>query len=602
MKNFTILVLALGLSLHVLGQNNKSYQILSIQEEVKFNDYQNLEKLGIVDINSQLRISLNTDSLALSISQETGSHPELIKWLDIYNSLLKIQIEIIKESNKSVVGLSDDEKIAHMGKINDKLVLMYEKHILNNSEINDLYNDYYGVYFGFSPSDKKSYNNNKYQYAQEQIEKLITEKVEGLKNDIAKSDIKIKLIGYHFTKKNEKRRVHIENFDTFKEGEFTEMDRWVTSFSEKDVQAFQQTNNFANSLNQLVDQSFKDVGSVLKTNIESYECIESLYQQVSELYEKKDEILTGNQTLGTAFILEFKKQINGLLQSIESLKTWDLSNSNALEVFNNKQDVILDQVNLSIAQIQNLMDDAKNQNLQTINSIKELVDAYKDCKIKVEKDLENIKIIVKFSKDLLGPANKVSNVLAADDGEALSFGINDLPRFGYLDLKTIEGKRADNERITLRVIVISKSGENNKEDEEEVIELYNIKMKQIKMHSISNVSLILASPYNYDATKVTLDKTFQFAPAGNLLFKWGSRKSSFGNFISPGFGFTISSPDFDLDGTPEVGVGVVGTLLQDILAFGVAYNTGTDNPYWFFGLSLPFSTLGMPINTIKNTD
>ena len=96
-----------------------------------------------------------------------------------------------------------------------------------------------------------------------------------------------------------------------------------------------------------------------------------------------------------------------------------------------------------------------------------------------------------------------------------------------------------------------------------------------------------------------LENKFQFTPSGSLLFKFGSRKSRTWNYLEPGIGFNISTPDFDLDGTPEIGLGGVLTVLKDVLSIGVSYNTKTDNPYWFFGLSLPFSIPGVPINSVQ---
>ncbi|MFX7804608.1 hypothetical protein ABTK17_20430, partial [Acinetobacter baumannii] len=59
-------------------------------------------------------------------------------------------------------------------------------------------------------------------------------------------------------------------------------------------------------------------------------------------------------------------------------------------------------------------------------------------------------------------------------------------------------------------------------------------------------------------------------------------------------GFHISTPDFDLDGYPDVSYGGVLTLFRNVLSTGIAYNTRTSSPFWFFGLALPFTTLGLP--------
>lgn len=62
----------------------------------------------------------------------------------------------------------------------------------------------------------------------------------------------------------------------------------------------------------------------------------------------------------------------------------------------------------------------------------------------------------------------------------------------------------------------------------------------------------------------------------------------------------MSAPDFDADDVPELGVGVVASLLHDYVQSGIAINVFTGDPYWFFGLKLPVPSFN--IGTVRSTN
>ncbi|MEL6942081.1 MAG: hypothetical protein AAFO82_05380, partial [Bacteroidota bacterium] len=110
-------------------------------------------------------------------------------------------------------------------------------------------------------------------------------------------------------------------------------------------------------------------------------------------------------------------------------------------------------------------------------------------------------------------------------------------------------------------------------------------------------SLVLADPLNQTsiASPIKLENQFQFAPNYGIFMKWGSRKSKFYNdFLSFGVGLGFSSPDFNLDGTPEFGAGIMLTGFRDILSFGWSWNFGVDAPYTSIGFNIPFTVGGLP--------
>ena len=112
--------------------------------------------------------------------------------------------------------------------------------------------------------------------------------------------------------------------------------------------------------------------------------------------------------------------------------------------------------------------------------------------------------------------------------------------------------------------------------------------------------MIMADPYNADSlaeVEALQERRFLYAPSAGLLFKLGLRSSRFYNeFLSPGLGVSISTPDFDTNGEPEFGTGLVLTAFKNLLSIGINYNVTLDVPYWSFGVNLPISLPGVPIN------
>ena len=183
-------------------------------------------------------------------------------------------------------------------------------------------------------------------------------------------------------------------------------------------------------------------------------------------------------------------------------------------------------------------------------------------------------------------------------GDVFKRNISELPEYGYIDLKTI-GKRISGEFID---ITLSYQVEGSNESLKDEIQIHNkqLSMELVSFHSVTSVSVVLASPIG-DSDDVKLTRKYQVAPAASLLLKLGSRKSKLWNNISPGIGIIMATPDMDLDGSPDVSFGGSASLFRDVLSLGVSYNTRTDSGFYHIGLSLPFNVFGGVQNTSQLT-
>jgi hypothetical protein len=202
-----------------------------------------------------------------------------------------------------------------------------------------------------------------------------------------------------------------------------------------------------------------------------------------------------------------------------------------------------------------------------IKAIKEIFDS---------KNLLQISLTEKITESLLKLGNEVTN----------------LPLDNVTDHTTLDLKRTTvrkNGDLLSFKAVLTKSSPEKEKQEEKTIDYTSIGLYQIGLHNSIQAALILTDNVSGEFAS---NKQFQFNPSYSVLFKWGSRKSSFYNdFVELGVGINMATLDFDNDDDPEVGMGLVVSAFKDYLQVGYGRNFGVDQDYWFFGIRLPF--LGM---------
>ncbi|WP_459209707.1 hypothetical protein [Aquimarina rhabdastrellae] len=165
--------------------------------------------------------------------------------------------------------------------------------------------------------------------------------------------------------------------------------------------------------------------------------------------------------------------------------------------------------------------------------------------------------------------------------EVLSFSLQELPKRTRLDLVTT-GRRKDGDQIAFKFEV--------KTTKDMIYHEYRkVMMYRILPHIEGTVGVVFADPLAHTAIKTQ----FQMAPYYNLILKGGfdqklRRKSVLYNQLFDfGIGLHVSAPDFDGDDIPELGTGMVISMLHDYVQSGMAINVFTGDPYWFFGIRIP---------------
>lgn len=574
-------------------------QVISFFETEYGKPDRTVEIPGIVDINSTIKIKLNQDSLAtklafLSDSSEAEGLAQLIKELNI---LLENQIEILKliQIDRKKHG-SFEEQLKILDNYSTYMDKFYEE-LKNYPEIYNEVNRLFGEYFQL----KGTLDSKKYPNPQSYILQNLGNQVMDLQNELKTSptlrQYKIVLLGFLHTKK-ERIRVHIENFDRYSIGEFYQVEQFVTTFSEEQIHNFQRTQELANGLNRMLDRDFDDLKELVYGEFSSIPCIKDLLGSADSLFKQRDELFAANRDLAVSYLDQIQTQMTDIMDYVADIQEFNntIASVTILDVFNQRQGELIEKVTSLQEKVDALWDqlpeDLKSPN-EPLLMFKNQLD---ECIVAVQNDIEKIKQLYAWVQNLVKPFKNAAISAGEIGEEVLRYSIGTLPDEGFIDLR-YTGKRENTDQLEVKLIVeIPDEGEDFIP---RTIETHRIKVQQIKLYSITRINLILAHPYS-KTDSVKLTKNFQFAPSGSLLFKLGSRKSNFYNeFLDPGIGFNFSAPDFDLDGTPDFAAGVIVSIVQDILSFGWNYNTRTDTPFIFFGISLPFSTPGLPINSVQ---
>ena len=592
MRTIIIAVILIAIS------NSISGQYIRVTEKVKDNmiELKSTES-NIVDINSQLEVEIIKDSLIMKMSKSLGINQDLRSQVEKLNYILENQIEILNKLETNVANLSKEQQIETLGGYSLLMVKFYERLMeAKNNEIRNSANKYLAEYIDLRKVGKINIITYP-DHVTYVILKLLSEtdktlKMIGSSEDFQK--IKFQLTATLNTGTGYPSKVHIENFDNYSEGEYHQVPRWVTTFSDEDIAEFEKMKISSEQLNKMVNYDIDNLSDLIHANFKSIGCLQKL------VFKMESEV-QNNITID-------EQQKNGVKKLVENLSdefieftnilTANNKDVNILELFNNYKEVVIVAADSLSSRISSLSE----ENTELVASLPpELSNLFKQintCRDELSKDIESVKTITEVAANLLSPLKKTGDIADQVSDEVLSFSSDNLPSRGYINLET-SGPRKSGNKLIIRMKVIGPE-KDGVVPPNETIEKRTLELQLTKVYSISKVTLILAIPYGSKKIELQKMNDVQFAPSGSLLFKYGSRKSRTWNFLNPGIGFNISTPDFNLDGTPDVGLGVIGTVLKDILSIGWSYNTTTNSPYWFVGLSIPITMPGLPINTVQS--
>lgn len=389
-------------------------------------------------------------------------------------------------------------------------------------------------------------------------------------------------------------RVHIQNYDTYSNRDFFTVERWVTSLSAENQQQLETLADIAKENNEREFELFKTLKNKLLNEFGSIACVLSFKNNSIELINtiELNDVIPAEIK---AKIAAIQSAINQFDRLYNLLKT-DVGQWEITALFNIKDQVL--SVIQSINSIDTNVSDLETLLSQTnlVSHFSPLLDEFNNCYTQVKTDIKKLENGIALLFGL--QTNYVANKSIGD--EVISFSLDNLPETGFINLKGT-GKRENGDELLIEMILRLPSSVENAPEQIFTLEQREFTMQLIGARSEVAVGLIFANPFDKSGLNVQSNRDFFYAPSASILLKFGSRKSYFYNeFLDFGVGLNFASPDFDTDGSPEFGVGLITTAFKDIISVGINYNVTIDNFYWFFGVNLPFNLPGLPVNTVKN--
>lgn len=525
--------------------NKSNAQSLLIFEESKSDDNL-INKQRIIDINSYLKVEVIDTIIKEKFSDDGITDSKFVSELRLFNQVVEIQ----KKINTSY---DTTNNILFFTAYNNLMNIFRNNEFLNKYKvlIDILYEKRKKLIF------PRQWDNSDFKAILIEFEKEFIKQrpIQKKLDDNQKLEVNIKAVMK--SRGQLPRAITVKNYNNIEEGTVNPYEIWNSSFSKVEVDLAKKTAANANNNEKLLP-------SILNKAIDSLD--------VSALISNINSISLGSDNK----VIELKKGISDDLLNLKNLARVDILKESTMSIKAEKLINDLSQKAIMLEQI--------NENKILKVSQKELQNLMSKVRTTVYK-------LSDLNENVLIPTEALSYKANEINVTNYFHGLDNAPP-GYIDLKT-SGKRENFDELHIELNVTTKDSVQT------IKELMVLQIVQVNWHLETNIGVILANSIQPNP-KLALEREFQFAPNINFIFKRGSRKYPAVNFIQPGIGISISTPDFDLDASPDFSFGLVGTVFRDIISVGLSYNTAIDNTFWFLGLSLPFTGIGLPLGNVQN--
>ncbi|MEM9884284.1 MAG: hypothetical protein AAF849_00205 [Bacteroidota bacterium] len=614
MKNTFFLLFALFTAPSLLGQSSEQHLITLVEESTtgKFKDTIPYEGAAIVDINSRILVKVNIAELEDQMFRFQGiaAQDNRLAKLRKLNELMRNQNDILSLLNDKFMGansanakLSDYQAFA-------RLVDATFEEIENDDEIIEIVD---------SEATERRFNREGGNFALLVFD-ILGEKAQAIRESLLESlavDGKVDStlmiyfrLGAHIKNKTGGRPIHIENFDDLTTEEYIEVSRFGTPISEEEEKALFRNKEIQDSIGLNMNSLGGHLKSTVKAKVDNLFPSDTTKVRFTKLFKNSLDLLNKDISTRPAAQVLLENEIN--LERVSRLYRFAAENFETFaNLFPSEKLLQNETYTEAFDDLGNLVKRAYEafhgdylayssstsfgSEIPGLEQLTTVDNSYEDFNQKVQNDIGEAKTMLGGLERLLQTFRKsyVENEDFTED--VRRFTVGKIPSNGYIELKGIGERRAGDE-ILIRAIIERGQDKSNPNYEDREIYRRYVEMARISPHLKMAGTLVLASPYRRTRNAdVTLENQFQFAPSYGIFMKWGSRKNKFYNdFLMPGVGVGFSSPDFNLDGTPEFGAGVMLTAFRDILSVGWSWNFGVDSSYGFIGFNVPFTVGGVP--------
>lgn len=397
------------------------------------------------------------------------------------------------------------------------------------------------------------------------------------------------------------RPIHVENFDSYDREAYSEVLRFTIPISAEEKKALLENAKLANTIQNGITEGLLNFKQSLEIGFGKYYNSVDAYKQFRESYlQTLQQLQSKPEASKAALLLEEHfgrlSSVQRVFEALSNTYTAFLQGINNPNSFINPSGSIirLDSVlSNSFEAYENRLKEFERATSDLTTGredLREVSREYKNFVNEAQQDLQELASLVNQVQAFLEPFRKSYLSSEKFSNAVKRFTAGNIPEEGYIELK-YTGERKEGDEILIKALI--ERGNKAEDERKELFRRY-ISLQRISSHIKMSGTLILANPYlRNNNSKVTLTNTFQFSPTYGVFIKWGSRKSKFYNeFINLGLGLSFSSPDFNLDGTPEFGSGLIMTAFKDLISAGWGWNFGVDTPYTFLGFNIPFSIGG----------
>lgn len=564
-------------------------KVFEIQPVFDKNDSTILKKYPNIDINSSIRIGINTDLVKQQAYSWISVRTDLpVAHMKSISEYLSKRLELIKAIHFKSDNLAEKQKV--LQSFSNETAPVF-RILLGLDPLNPLRIKVNEILSVREKDASVTYN---------KIFDLLQDEINSTQSEY-KSAIEENKVFFRLGTFVNNTPVHLEGFDSFKEGDYYFVPPFVTTIPADQKQEFEKYQKLAKEAN---DDAMKAYSEKLR------EAVNPILDTLKQVLENKfieplsafENAVAGLDSVSIAIKTEIdqdKAEISNFKASIERVISNTKSDVTQPDYVKNLAESII-----LVSSDYNTLDQSFNNSISNLgksgivpqfrSALTELNASYTLGKKIVAEHIEAIKEFYN-SKNLLqiSLTQKIAESLLKLGDEVIKLPLENIPDQATLDLtRTVVRKNGD--RLSFKAVLTKASPEKEKQ-EEKTIDFTSIGLYQIGLHNSIQAVLILADNLSGDFNS---KKQFQFDPSYSVLFKLGSRKSSFYNdFVELGIGVNMATLDFNNDDNPEVGMGLVLSAFKDYLQLGYGRNFGADQNYWFFGIRLPFlgvNTYGKP--------
>ncbi|MBW8687410.1 hypothetical protein [Chitinophaga rhizophila] len=425
------------------------------------------------------------------------------------------------------------------------------------------------------------------------LNKRISDLEQQLTDDGAYSDIRVQIGGW-LMHNNQSSPLHFNGLDNNPQGEYYEVERWKFTLTDDQVAQLEQIQRWVRDSRQremnvneiLKGEYVRQFTDILQQRLKAdYEDFRKEAEKVAASLQHQQIVADIRQVLVQGEVIR-----NLLNEKIKYYQTLDDNTDFSLSLFLTRLQSDVTGLNSEFSKLNGLLTTLRTDIPAASPAVQQQCAdllALASGKISALATTVIPNDVLQFGAE----ERRLAELALRFSDKVFSLALGNIPAEATTDL-LYSGYRTSGDRVVIKMEVTNTGSKRTLWEETHRLTLY-----RILAHVEATVGVIFAHPL----TTTSIQKDVQMAPYYNVLFKgilgmsqqWKRTSSLPNNLLDLNFGLHVSSPDFDKDDVPELGLGIVASTLHDYLQVGWAYNLFYGANYIFVGFRLPIPTMSL---------